>query len=539
MSFVQELFFKEKTPGRELLDSIAGGCQEIYASGVKAGAASFFASHVFDRLERHCVLVAASYDEAQEYYDELQFFRSMQQAPGDDAPDVLLFPPLETQPYENVLSHCDISSQRLWTLYRLCDTARPALVVTTVQALLQRLLPGSVLIDSCRTVTCGDEIDRDRLCEDLVACGYARVSMVEDRGDVSVRGEVLDLFPPGLDRPVRIDFFGDIVESIRLFDPATQRSCADLRAVELVPVREIILRDDVVQSCETRAAQASRAGLFATAKGRSFLDNIKNGFLPSGVEFALDVIYDEPETFFDYLPGEALFFWCDRKQTEAIVDSFVAEITRHYASASEERRVVSAPQDLYVGLDGFDGLPVPHQQIFFESFAVERRDTRLIKFNSRANDDIRQEMIACASQSGALGTLVERLEQWQENGIRTCIVCHTPSQCRRLAEMLQEYGLETSAAHERSFNEAVSMAGDGRIELLIGQLSRGFRYEDGLLVLITEEEIFGEKKRRRAAPRMKVGTAISDFSDLKEGDYVVHRDNGIGVYLGLETLDAG
>ncbi|MCP4714605.1 MAG: transcription-repair coupling factor, partial [Deltaproteobacteria bacterium] len=246
-----------------------------------------------------------------------------------------------------------------------------------------------------------------------------------------------------------------------------------------------------------------------------------------------------PETFFDYLPGEALFFWCDRKQTEAIVDSFVAEITRHYASASEERRVVSAPQDLYVGLDGFDGLPVPHQQVFFESFAVERRDTRLIKFNSRANDDIRQEMIACASQSGALGTLVERLEQWQANGIRTCIVCHTPSQCRRLDEMLQEYGLETSAAHERSFNEAVSTAGDGRIELLIGQLSRGFRYEDGLLVLITEEEIFGEKKRRRAAPRMKVGTAISDFSDLKEGDYVVHRDNGIGVYLGLETLDAG
>lgn len=540
MSALLEKFFSSGQPGRKLLDLLQAATPEVYATGVRGSAPAFFTAQLFDMLQRHILFVCPSFEEAQALFEEMLFYRSSG-IPDEAlaAAEVLLFPPLETQAYEDVLSHCDISSQRLWTLYRLCEAQQPCLVVTSVRALLQKVLPADILIDACRTVRTGDTIDRDSLCAALIACGYTRVSVVEDRGDLSIRGEVLDIFPPGYSRPVRIDFFGDAIESIRFFDAATQRSREELREVMLVPVREVILNKDVLEDFQLRALEQPLCDLFSHGKGKTLYECLEKGFLPSGVDYCISFIYPRLETLYDYLPKSTIAFWRDRQAIESAMAEFLQETAEHYAEACDEHRVVSPPEELFLQAANLNGLPSQLQQVFFQSWDLERAGEAQVAFATRSNEDIRAEMLAFDSQSGALSLLAEKIEQWRSDGVQTVLVCHTKSQCGRLSSLLADYDLDVHIAADRSFAAVVRRSDSARITICRGTLSRGFRNEDGLLVVITDEEIFGEKKRRIAVSRLREGVAISDFSDLKEGDFIVHRDNGIGVYHGLKPLAAG
>ena len=168
MSLIISKFFSEGFPGKKLLDLIKSGSPEIHVSGIRGSASSFFISMLFGMLKKNFVIIADSHDEAQETYYELLFFRDHNSSEKDSLPsEILLFPPLETQPYENVLSHCDISAQRMWTLYRLCESNNPSIIVTSLRAVLQKILPADILIDSCYSIKNGDEIDRDKFCSEL------------------------------------------------------------------------------------------------------------------------------------------------------------------------------------------------------------------------------------------------------------------------------------------------------------------------------------------------------------------------------------
>ncbi len=535
MSLVISKFFNKGFPGKKLLDLIKSNSPEIYVTGTRGSASSFFISMLFGMLKKNFVIIADSHDKALETYYELLFFLGHSSSEKDSLPhEVLLFPPLETEPYENVLSHCDISAQRMWTLYRLCESNNPSIIVTSLRAVLQKILPADILIDSCHILKNGDEIDRDKFCTELVESGYTRVNLVEDRGDMSIRGEVMDIFPPGYQQPVRIDFFGDYVESIRVFDPATQRSCSDLNYINVVPVREVILSRSIIDSFRKRCESPAFSKIFSHGKGRTFAENIHNGFLCSGIEYCLSFIYPELETLYDYISDDSIIFLGDRRKTEDAAAILTGNIETHYLAAIDEKRVVSSPEDLFI-----KGLPDTMQQIFFETWDIEHQGVSKIAFSTHSNDDIRKDMIEFDSPSGALSCLAERIEKWLDDGTSIFLVCHTKSQCQRLSNIFSDYGLESNIFHGTPFTEIISRTDDNRIEIFVGRLSQGFRYEGGLLAVITEEEIFGEKRRRLSAPKLKQGSAISDFSDLKEGDCIVHRDSGIGIYRGLNTLAAG
>jgi len=520
---------------QKLLDAIDQQVPEIFASGMRGSAGAFFIALLSARLRRHVLVIAPTWDRARGLYDELVFYRGMQGGTGpQSSADVLFFPSLDSQPYENVLSHCDISAQRLWTLYRLCESDQPCITVTSVQPALQRLVPHDILIDAICTVSRGDEIDREFLCARLIEGGYARVGLVEDRGDISIRGEVMDVFPPGFEQPVRIDFFGDTVESIRLFDTVSQRSNAELPSAVLVPVREVILSTRVIDDFTRRVQEPAFAALFDHGKGISFARSIQDGFLPSGVEYSLSYLYPHCATLFDYLPEDTVVFYDERNAVQDELTAFHSEVAQHYRTAVEEQRVVSPPEDLFIA-----GLPDARQQVLFERWAPEKPGASTIGFATAANDDVRGEMIDIDSHAGALSEFAGKIEQWCEDGVRVFIVCHTKTQCERLRELLGDYSLEATVSTQDDFPDTGSSAASGTIHICVGTLSQGFRYDEGLLCIITEEEIFGEKKRRIAAPRHRQGVAISDFSDLSEGDFIVHRDNGIGMYRGLKTLEAG
>ncbi len=533
MSIAGSAFFSEKTSGRALLDAIRQGACPLFASGIRGSSGALAASLLFDALRRPICLITPTREEALELYADILFFRSQKDGPDSD---VCLFPPPDTRPYEQVLIHCDVSARRLWTLYRLCEMSAPLITVTCVRALMQRVVPPEILIDACRDIVRGGTVDRDALLASLVACGYTRVSLVEDRGDISVRGDIIDVYPPGYQSPVRIDLFGDTVESLRLFDPGTQRSCGDIDCMHIVPVRELIVSPPVVAGCIERARENPQS--FAGSRRRAFVENLAGGFLPAGSDYCLPLVYGHGAALNDYLGSDTLAIWCDPDESARRIAALGQDVTGAYQAACEERRAASGPAEMFLPFEPPDQAPVCGQTVYFESWTARRTEAQVI-FATQANEDIRQELRAADSRDGVLTQLAARMERWIEDGFRVLVACSGAGQCERLAGLFCDYGLKAAYVPDVSFEALLERPLSGAVELFAGEIARGFRTEAGRLVLLTEQEMFGEKKRRSRAARLRTGTALSDFSDLKPGDYIVHRDSGIGIYRGLETLTAG
>ena len=533
MSTAASVFFSEKTSGRALHDALCAGVPSLYASGIRGSAAALTSSLLFDALRRPLFIVMPTREEAFEFYDEVLFFRNRQEHPDCD---VCLLPPPDTRPYEQVLVHCDVSARRLWSLYRLCAAAAPLITGTCVRALMQRVVPPEILIDACRDIATGDTVDRDELLHGLVAGGYTRVNLVEDRGDISVRGGILDIFPPGYTGPVRIDLCGDTVESLRLFDPGTQRSCVDIDRIHIVPVRELILAPDVVAAFAARVE--SEPGRFAGSRRRSFVDNIRSGFLPAGSDYCLPLVYGYTAGLADYLDRDTLAVWCDPDECSRRIAALEKDARSGFEAACDEHRAAAEPAEAFLAFNSPHEMRLSRQTLFCESWA-SRRTSAQVSFATQSNDDIRHALVAADSSEGVLTALAARIEVWLGDGYRVLMACQTIRQSERLANLLADYGLQADCIAGSSFADLLERPASGTVEILTGSIARGFRTEAGRFVLLTEQEVFGEKKRRARRGRMRTGTAISDFSDLQPGDHVVHRDNGIGIYRGLETLDAG
>ncbi len=512
-----------QNPISSLLSLIDSKKPEVTVSGLKGAAASYFASRIFSSLKhKHVAFITPTQEEAQKAYDELSFFLPYS--------EILFFPPFETKPYDNVLSHSDISSQRIWTLYRICDCDKPVIVVGSVRAFLQKVIPCDVLIDHSLRVRSGSEIDREELCKVLVESGYTPVNMVQENGDMSIRGEVIDLFPSGMKSPVRLDFFGDFIETMRLFDPATQRSLSDIKEAVFVPVRDVILSNEIIDRFFDNVEKSGIKNCFSSSRGKAFFESIINGFMPSGVEYCSSFIYGELHSMFDFFGENPLLILKNRNEMIQEIDRFKKEIESGFSSAVEERRVASPPDSLFL-----DNIPIELQKLYFE-----QRDTVLnhcdVEIKTCSNESLRR--VEIESRAGIFEVFTDKIRQWLSTGYYIHVVCHTKRQCERIQGLLSDYNIEADVLEDFIFD----IEQEGRepyVNISTGGISRGFQYDQGLFILVSEEEIFGEKRRRAVSSKFKRSIEINDFSDLKEGDSVVHRDNGIGIFCGLVSLQAG
>jgi transcription-repair coupling factor (superfamily II helicase) len=406
-----------------------------------------------------------------------------------------------------------------------------------VAALAQRVIPRSALVGASCTIKPGDEPDRDALLESLVRMGYSNCPLVEERGSFAVRGGILDIFPPSLPRPVRIEFFGDTVETVRSFDPLNQRSLEPISSLNLLPSRELVLSpaalQDFIPRLKTRADQMD----IPADRRRQLVAELQGAGYPAGVEFLQPLFHPDLERFTAYLQNPLLVL-VEPDLINQAIQQHQSEIINGAKKAVSEERLHPEPDRLYLTPDELQQVLDPHQQIACRRLAVTgETENSLFQTRSEDNSDLRISM--ARDHQHLLGPLVERLKQWRGADWHTLVVCHHPSQAERLQELLTPYGISCALSEREPFGtEAPHNNTD--LLLTIGDLSRGFRLPDSKLAVIAEEELFGKRTRRKSGvTALRTKQILASLAELKPGDAMVHIDHGIGIYRGLQHLKTG
>ena len=472
--------------------------KSIGLTGLRSSSKAYLISLWREKRESSLLVVTPSLQKAEFWVEDLQFF-------DPEAKEaIFLFPPWETLPYDEIPPHPEIIRERVQSLFALTKEER-VIVVSPVQALMQKVLSPNDLKGSILPLQAGQEVPREGLARFLQENGYALSRVVEERGDYSLRGAIVDIYPPSYEEPLRLEFDGDRLVSLRHFESDGQRSRpgSDLKDSILLPARDLS----------------------------------KN-------------LFEQPLcSLFDYLRGEGTLFVDEIEEIEKEARSFSRSVDEHYGRALAKKRPVPHPGHLYLTEEELFSFLKRDKTVFLEEGPLAPSSCEdAFSFETETNDHLRKEMSAlfAAEKSGPeaspFSILLRRVLKWQEEGTKVLIVSHTAGQAERLKDLLAQYGVACQLEGEAPFQRVLEEPRSG-ITLLVGFLSSGFRNPGEGWVLLTEEEIFGERRRlRERRVRSAVsqgGTVLSSYKELHENDPIVHIDYGVGLYRGLKHLKIG
>ncbi len=454
---------------------------------------------------------------------------------------VVVLPAWDTVPYDRISPNADIIAKRITALAILSASKRkePTVVLTTVNALLQRLPPRDFLRRSLKQIAPGQRVDRTELIERLAQAGFARMGTVMAPGEFAVRGSLIDLFPPGRQTPVRLDFFDDTLESIKSFDPETQRTAKIVQKLTLTPMSEVTFGG--ASASRFRAAYVAAFG--ANNADDPLYEAVSAGQRFPGVEHWLPLFHDKLETLFDYLPDSPVSF--DHRAGEAIADR-QAQITDHYQARIDALETQSfgappykpvPPNAMFIGDADWKVLLASRDVRHLTPFeAVESEHdgagARIRPFRGRAG---RNFTIDRSTEGVNLFDVVgAHIKALTGQGKRVLVAAWTPGARERLATMLAEHGVAGLTKIE-TFDEALTLPPSTPMLAVLG-LEQGFETPD--LAVIGEQDILGDRLVRPRRKARKAADVITEATSLSEGDLVVHADHGIGRFVGLRTITA-
>ena len=503
--------------------------------GLQGGARAYVLSLIAARADRPMLIIAAGAREAETLYDDLNFFLGEERAPAPIRKRVHLFPSWEVLPFESLSPHPDNIAGRLEGLYKLVEDPAPILV-TTPAALMQRVIPKQLLKAAYLYLVAGQDLVRDGLLEHLVQWGFQNVPLVEERGDFSVRGGIVDLFPPGYGRPLRLEFDGDRLESIREFNPSTQRTERVQEDMLLLPMKEFSLKragqDEALRRLDQRAIELE---VERREKNRR-LESLRSGIPVPGMEFLMPYFCGALVPLFSYLPQNSLIWLDGADRVEAEAERFGKLAWERNQIAKEERRLVAPVESLYLNEHEWRASLAPLSLVHGESLTVmvvaEQAQAATLTVESYLTADVRQET-ALHGKEASLAPLLDRLKTWQAE--RVIFVAPTKGDAGRLNELLSHYDLHVPIVDEPV--PALVQRADLTRAIVCGHLNQSFRLPEARLVFVTFDEIFGTRKRQPAmATKNYPSHFLTSLSELKQDDYVVHLDHGIGVYRGLKFM---
>ena len=457
---------------------------------------------------RPAVVFCAQATEAQRLKDEIAWF----------APQlaVLLLPDWETLPYDSFSPHHDLVSERLATLYRIMREDFDVAIVPAATA-LTRLGPPSFLAAHSFFLKAGEALELERFRAQLTLAGYSHVTQVVAPGEYCVRGGLIDLFPMGSALPYRIDLVDEEIESIRSFDPDTQRTLYKVPEIRLLPAREFPM-DEAGRNRFRRSFRDAFEG--DPSKSRIYKD-VSNGVAPAGIEYYLPLFFEQTATLFDYLPKNATV--CLHGQVHDALTEFSRDAHgRHQLLAGDRTRPLLPPAELFLSAEDFFVRAKAFKRADIEGDAPSAHPLPELAVERRAADPL------------------HRLKAFlSETPCRVMLLAESPGRRETLAQYLAEYGLkpEPSSGFEEFRRSPAKLA------LGVAPLLAGFFLDSEQLCFVTESELYAGTARSRAARDRKSVSSVEgmlrDLSELRAGDPVVHVQHGIGRYRGLVDLDLG
>jgi transcription-repair coupling factor (superfamily II helicase) len=505
--------------------AVAGQTGPVAVAGMTGPARAAAVTLLLERTRRRILLVVSDDAAMMAWQRDLGALATIL---GRDPLGVVALPSLDADPYDDIPPHPEVGRERIRALGRL-GRGELELLLVPARALLVRLPSPREIAALTRLVQPGMSVPPDRFVVESLRTGYRRVDTVAAPGELSRRGGIIDIFPPEADEPVRIEFFGDTVESLRAFDPDHQRSTGTLTKAVIGPAMENAASDDAVARLtaylEGRAVSA-RTEDRSVQQIREKLEALReSGFLP-GFEALAALTASEPSTLFDYV-SELTMIVDEPERVEEELARAGFEWRQSFEASGE--RVLPPPSELFVP----------------ESDAIARLRGAAVVLRELATADEPQAAASLVwpsrhtrSFAGRVADLAAAFRAAAARGERTICVLRGPGSAKRLAEILDEYGIPAALASEGTLDAGASPA-HGGVFVVVAALREGFEFPEQAVSVYAEREIFGEEthqRERKAKPR---ASFLSDFRDLKVGDHVVHVDHGVARYAGLGRPKGG
>ena len=512
---------------RQLLEEVDAKISPISLHGLSEENIPHISYGLNQHLGRQALII--TYDEirAKKIYEDLKFFAGEK---------VELFPSKEVVFYDVEAYSHEVSNQRLKVLNRLMNDEN-IIVVASIQSILNRVMDLELLKKDTLHIKYGEIVSLSSISESFASLGYERVSMIEGKGQFSVRGGIIDFFPVDGERPYRIELFDDEIDSIRTFDLKSQRSIDNVNEVKVLPSREIIVKEEFKEDI-VRAIRSDLSSTLKKLKKKSiqeiedrikekfeqYIAKVENNLTIGNTDMILPYIPKGISNVFDYFKADAIIIVDEPQRLEESTKAVKDEFLNRYTDLFERGEVLPKHQDILLSYDKIVG-------------EINERNcittTTLLKNNPRFKPKSILNFITKGTQSfhNKIELLVDELKSYKYRGYKTILLSGVEDRGKRLVQTLIDNGIECS------YTENLDMEiKSSQVFITPGTINRGFEYPTLKFSIISDKEIFGINKRRKIAKARKDTAKISSFTDLKVEDFVVHETHGIGKYIGIEQL---
>lgn len=495
--------------------------------GVSESGRGYLISGLYETTDKPIFVITHSDMEAKNLYEDLSFY----------IPNVYYFPTKEVVFYNVDAISGDLRWERLKIIKEILSKDKK-IIVTSVDALTPIYTPLNLFSKYTFNLKLGDIINTKELVEKLIQSGYERVEVVESKGQVSLRGGILDIYSPTSMDAYRIEFFDDEIDSIRTFNIESQRSIDKVDNIEIFPAKEIIFTKDNLEDASNKIKLDLKEFLDKNKKDKELtekinslvsinLESLTENWSFETIDSYLSYFYENPSNFFDYM-GNSNIVIDDVQRCNGKLESVYTEFQYSYE----------------IFLQRGDILPKQSNLLIPKNEVIERLEEKeIVSMDAIAKNNpilkprstITFLEIAANNYHGQLDLLIEDIKDKKEKGYKTLILSGTRTRGERLVETLRDRGIESN------YKDDIQFINYGEVVVTFGNQLKGFEYPNLKLSVISDKEVFGESKRKaKKTKKNKKGVAkIKSFADLKPGDYVVHANHGIGVYKGITQIEVG
>lgn len=466
-------------PFSEVIKEVISSKKIQTISGLWGSSRDLFLSLLFEKFHGSIVVITSTQDKAEQLLTDISFFSSFLLSSSSDSIPVYLIPFWELLPYDNIPPHPDIINKRM-SAYNALLNGVHGIFIIPVQSMMQRIASPECLIDSVIDIRKGMQIERDSFIEHLVRFGFEPSDIVTGRGLFSIRGGIIDIFSHGEAAPVRIELFGDTIESIRTFDPDTQRTITLIENSSIMPAKEL------------SSAQGAQGSLT------------------------------------DYLPEDKIVVLDEINEIKGMASEYWKQIWDTYGDLSENRPGIQEPDELYISdeevSEFFNRL---NTGIIIEPLKIENS----VNISVSSSSDL---FLETRHDKSPLMAALKKLDSLRKD-LSVILISPTEGQAQRLRDVMEEHNIPATVKPPEGLGSLIFKK-EGIIPIIntYGNISSGFIFPEGSILLVTEEEILGKRVKRRPSAKQNARSFISSFQDIKPGDYVVHVYHGVGQYDGLK-----